>query len=130
MTVRTQLLNPVMRMPCMVQSRKVLIAVRQRDTQTVRCCNSSSGEKKKKIVAVLPKGGPAAENPKYLNCVENGLGLREWLEESGHAFIATADKEGSDSGPVCKCSSIPRFFSPMNKAIVSNDLEFICPSEE
>ncbi|EIE20521.1 formate dehydrogenase [Coccomyxa subellipsoidea C-169] len=69
MTVRTQLLNPFMRMPCM----------------------------KKKIVAVLPKGGPAADNPKYLNCVENGLGLREWLEESGHTFIATADKEGSDS---------------------------------
>lgn len=53
---------------------------------------------KKKIVAVLPKGGPAAKNPKYLNCVENGLGLREWLESLGHTYITTADKEPPNSG--------------------------------
>jgi hypothetical protein len=46
----------------------------------------------------LPKGDAAAENDKYLNCVENALGLREWLESSGHTVITTADKEGSDSG--------------------------------
>jgi formate dehydrogenase len=56
------------------------------------------GEGRKKIVAVLPKGGPAAKNPKYLNCVENGLGLREWLESLGHIYITTADKEPPNSG--------------------------------
>ncbi|KAK9917332.1 hypothetical protein WJX75_003190 [Coccomyxa subellipsoidea] len=55
------------------------------------------GEGRKKIVAVLPKGGPAAKNPKYLNCVENGLGLREWLESLGHIYITTADKEPPNS---------------------------------
>ncbi|KAK9917019.1 hypothetical protein WJX75_000031 [Coccomyxa subellipsoidea] len=56
----------------------------------------SNGDKEK-VVAVLPKGDAAAENDKYLNCVENALGLREWLESSGHTVITTADKEGSDS---------------------------------
>lgn len=56
------------------------------------------GEGRKTIVAVLPKGGPAAKNPKYLNCVENGLGLREWLESLGHIYITTADKEPPNSG--------------------------------
>ncbi|CAL8465001.1 g4536 [Coccomyxa elongata] len=55
-----------------------------------------AGEKKK-IVAVLPKGGPAAKNPRYLNCVENGLGLMEWLESLGHTYITTADKEPPNS---------------------------------
>ena len=59
------------------------------------------GEGRKKIVAVLPKGGPAAKNPKYLNCVENGLGLREWLESLGHTYITTADKEPPNSGAHC-----------------------------
>ncbi|BDA50598.1 Formate dehydrogenase, mitochondrial [Coccomyxa sp. Obi] len=56
----------------------------------------AQGEQKK-VVAVLPQGGAAAENPKYLNCVENGLGLRDWLESSDHMFITTADKEGPNS---------------------------------
>lgn len=50
-------------------------------------------------------GGVAAENPQYLNCVENGLGLREWLESSGHTFITTADKEGPNSG-MCFCKEL------------------------
>lgn len=53
----------------------------------------------KKVVAVLPKGGPAAENPD-LNCVENGLGLRRWLSEDnlGIEYIVTDDKDRKDSG--------------------------------
>ncbi len=67
---------------------------------------------KKKVVAVLPQGGAAAENPKYLNCVENGLGLREWLESSGHTFITTADKEGPESGTL-KCTPVPGYLRQM-----------------
>jgi len=48
-------------------------------------------------VAVLPHGGSAAKNPKYTNCVENGLGLREFVKEQNGTVIITADKEGKDS---------------------------------
>ena len=30
-------------------------------------------------------------------CVENELGLRQFLEERGHSFVVTADKEGENS---------------------------------
>jgi formate dehydrogenase len=50
-----------------------------------------------KIVAVLPPGGQAADNPKYVNCVENGLGLREFAKEKGAQVVITDDKEGKDS---------------------------------
>ena len=40
----------------------------------------------------------------YLNCVENGLDLRTFLEEKGYEYITTADKEGSQSGVAdCLC---------------------------
>ncbi len=58
---------------------------------------SIQGEKKK-IVAVLPHAGEYAKNPRYLNCVENGLGLRDWLTKLGHEYITTADKDGPTSG--------------------------------
>ena len=32
-----------------------------------------------------------------LGCVSGGLGLRKFLEDQGHNFIVTADKDGSDS---------------------------------
>ena len=38
-------------------------------------------QSKQKIVAVLYKAGKAAENKDLLGCVENELGLREFLEE-------------------------------------------------
>nr|BDI62034.1 NAD-dependent formate dehydrogenase [Trametes versicolor] len=51
-----------------------------------------------KIVAVLYKGGNAAtEEPRLLGTIENQLGIRSWLEEQGHEFIVTDDKEGADS---------------------------------
>lgn len=36
---------------------------------------------KQKVVAVLYKAGKAAENKELLGCVENELGLRQFLEE-------------------------------------------------
>ena len=30
-------------------------------------------------------------------CVENELGLRQFLEERGHTYVVTADKEGEGS---------------------------------
>ncbi|BBN05664.1 formate dehydrogenase [Marchantia polymorpha subsp. ruderalis] len=47
-----------------------------------------------KIVGVLYKAKQYAENPKFLGCAENALGLREWLEGLGHQYIVTDDKEG------------------------------------
>ena len=51
-----------------------------------------------KVVAVLYPGGAAAETPELLGCAENALGLREWLEGSGHELVALTDSgEGLDS---------------------------------
>jgi len=47
-----------------------------------------------KIVAVLFSAGPLArEVPSLLDSVENALGLRQFLEEKGHEYIAISDKE-------------------------------------
>lgn len=51
-----------------------------------------------KVVAVLPEGGKAAKNEKYVNCVENALGLREWCEKNKAELVVTASKDGDDSG--------------------------------
>lgn len=37
-------------------------------------------------------------NPNFVGCVENALGIRDWLESQGHQYIVTPDKEGPDSG--------------------------------
>ncbi|KAM3582909.1 formate dehydrogenase (NAD+) [Umbelopsis sp. WA50703] len=51
-----------------------------------------------KIVAVLYPGGDAAkEQPGLLGCVENELGIRQWLESQGHTYIVTHDKDAQDS---------------------------------
>ncbi|KAK9474356.1 uncharacterized protein V1510DRAFT_374069 [Dipodascopsis tothii] len=51
-----------------------------------------------KVVAVLYKAGQAAKDqPRLLGCVENELGLRQWLEGQGHTFVVTDSKEGADS---------------------------------
>lgn len=48
-------------------------------------------------MAVLYRAGSAAEQPRLLGCLENELGLREFLESRGHEYIVTDDKEGTDS---------------------------------
>ena len=56
-----------------------------RGTCARRLCNRRvlvrAEASKQKVVAVLYKAGKAAENKDLLGCVENELGLREFLEE-------------------------------------------------
>jgi hypothetical protein len=51
-----------------------------------------------KVVGVFYKAHEFAKDPKFLGCMENALGLREWLVSKGHTFIATDDKEGESCG--------------------------------
>ncbi|CAA7031372.1 unnamed protein product [Microthlaspi erraticum] len=58
--------------------------------------HASSGDSKK-IVGVFYKANEyASKNPNFLGCVENALGIRDWLESKGHEYIVTDDKEGPD----------------------------------
>ncbi|RPD74254.1 NAD-dependent formate dehydrogenase [Lentinus tigrinus ALCF2SS1-7] len=51
-----------------------------------------------KVLAVLYAGGEAAkQEPRLLGTIENQLGLRKWLEEQGHEYVVTEEKEGPDS---------------------------------
>lgn len=50
-----------------------------------RCMSSLSGESKADRHGICP------------GCVENELGLRKFLEDRGHTFIVTDDKEGDAS---------------------------------
>ena len=51
------------------------------------------------IVGVFYKANEYASlNPNFLGCVENALGIREWLESNGHQYIVTDDKEGPNCG--------------------------------
>jgi len=59
---------------------------------------STTQTKQAKIVCALYEGGDAGKkNPNIHGCVENGLGLREFLESQGHEFIVTSDKDGPNS---------------------------------
>eukprot|EP00249_Psilotum_nudum_P009115 c21720_g1_i1 orf=398-1558(-) len=77
----------------------------------------------KKIVGVLYKGGNyAADNPKFLGCVENALGIRDWLESKGHQYVVTSDKDG----PNCELEKhIPDMHvlitTPFHPAYVTNE---------
>ena len=50
-----------------------------------------------KLVAVLPEGGKSAKEPRYLNCAENALELRELLKDKAEVIV-TSDKDGDSSG--------------------------------
>ncbi|KAK9315336.1 hypothetical protein V1522DRAFT_448235 [Lipomyces starkeyi] len=51
-----------------------------------------------KVLAVLYKGGQhAKDEPRMYGCLENELGIREWLESQGHTYVTTDSKEGPDS---------------------------------
>ncbi|KAF7791193.1 hypothetical protein EIP86_002206 [Pleurotus ostreatoroseus] len=51
-----------------------------------------------KVLCILYRGGEAAENePRLLGTIENKLGLHDWLNQEGHEFIVSDDKEGPDS---------------------------------
>lgn len=54
--------------------------------------------KNQKIVCALYPGGEVGKNnPNILGCVENELGLREYLGSNGHTLIVTDDKDGDNS---------------------------------
>lgn len=53
---------------------------------------------KHKVVCALYEGGEAGKNNKGIfGCVENELGLREFLEERNIEFVVTSSKDGPDS---------------------------------
>lgn len=55
----------------------------------------ASSSDSKNIVGVYYKANEyATKNPNFLGCVENALGIRDWLESQGHQYIVTDDKEG------------------------------------
>lgn len=67
------------------------------DHLTVAYVQASPGSKK--IVGVFYKANEyASMNPNFVGCVENALGIREWLESQGHQYIVTPDKDGPDCG--------------------------------
>lgn len=66
--------------------------------QTGHSITHSPSASNMKVLAVLYSGGSSAkQEPRLLGTVENELGLRKWLEDNGHEYIATSDKEGSNS---------------------------------
>ena len=59
---------------------------------------SSFPLKNQKIVLVLYEGGSAGKtNPNILGCVDNALGLKQWLKDQGHRLVVTSDKEPPNS---------------------------------
>ncbi|XP_044479075.1 formate dehydrogenase, mitochondrial-like [Mangifera indica] len=71
----------------------VIRALASSSTVFTRQAHASSGGKK--IVGVFYKANEyASKNPNFLGCVENALGIRNWLESQGHQYIVTDDKEG------------------------------------
>ena len=48
---------------------------------------------RKKVLAVLPVAGSFAKNPGHISCVENELGLRDWLEERNCEYVVTAGRD-------------------------------------
>ncbi|XBH79710.1 hypothetical protein VPH35_105617 [Triticum aestivum] len=67
--------------------------VRALESSLTRSLHASPGSKK--IVGVFYKGGEyAGQNPNFVGCVENALGIRSWLESQGHQYIVTDDKDG------------------------------------
>lgn len=51
-----------------------------------------------KVLLVLYSAGQhAIDEPKLLGCIENELGIRQWLESQGHTLVTTSSKDGEDS---------------------------------
>lgn len=58
---------------------------------------------KGKVLLVLYKGGEhAKQEPKLLGCLENELGIREFVESNGYELISTDDKDPEPSSGVDK----------------------------
>merc|ERR1719273_1006579 len=71
--------------------------VRQQSVQSASLSQLSQrtfAKEKQKIVCTLYAGGEAGKrNPNILGCADNGLGIRQWLEDQGHTFVVTTDKD-------------------------------------
>jgi formate dehydrogenase len=75
-----------------------MFALRQLSRNAVQLrAYSAAANDSKTVVAVLYKAGDAAKEPRLLGCLENELGLREFLESRGHKYIVTSDKDGPNS---------------------------------
>ena len=72
-------------------------AVFQHSTLPAVAHFSTSSLLSEKVVAVFPTGGEASKEPRYVCCVENGLGLPGFLKGKAE-LVVTADKEGAGSG--------------------------------
>ncbi|WVQ97222.1 hypothetical protein IAU59_004332 [Kwoniella sp. CBS 9459] len=78
--------------------RPTTTALRTSTSTTTTRTFKSSSPSMVKILAVLYKGGKAAEEePRLLGTLENRLGIADWLKKEGHEFVVTDDKEGPDS---------------------------------
>ena len=63
------------------------------------------------MLAVLPVGGQHARNPGHISCVENELGLREFLEERNCEYVVTA---GVAAVPIdSRCAFVEHESSPI-----------------
>lgn len=59
---------------------------------------NSTSSKQSKVLCALYEGGVAGKQNKHiLGCVENELGLREFLDSRGHELVVTSDKDGKGS---------------------------------
>ncbi|KAL0728095.1 hypothetical protein Bca4012_024188 [Brassica carinata] len=81
-----------------------IMAMRRFTGAAIRACSSSSGYfarqlhassgESKKIVGVFYKANEyATKNPNFLGCVENALGIRNWLETQGHQSLSPTTKK-------------------------------------
>ncbi|CAN6674411.1 formate dehydrogenase 1 [Trichomonascus vanleenenianus] len=51
-----------------------------------------------KVLLVLYSAGQhAKDEEKLLGCIENELGIRQWIESQGHELVTTSDKDGENS---------------------------------
>lgn len=63
-----------------------------------RFSTSSSLGAKGKVLLVLYSGKKhALEEPRLLGCIENELGIRDFVESNGYELVTTDDKEGPNS---------------------------------
>ncbi|KAE8884468.1 Formate dehydrogenase [Phytophthora fragariae] len=85
----------------MFASTKITARLASRSTATKVMATRSftaSTPKHMKVVCALYEGGEAGKhNPDIYGCVENELGLRQFLEARGHEYLVTSDKDGDHS---------------------------------
>merc|ERR1719411_2353114 len=82
--------------------------------------NRSFAKSNQKIVCTLYAGGEAGKrNPNILGCSDNELGLRKWLEDQGHTFVVTTDKDNEvdNLGNIIRCCEFEKELQSANVVI-------------